>query len=98
MPINCLFVQYHKPKRQISVRQHTGIRTLMVEYRNNLGSEYYCISGIDASIGLTMELIDKIVQSCEFIESPNDLLSSYQVWDVKQAENLFSITIHVCDH
>ena len=56
--------EQRKPKRQISMRQHTGIRTLMVEYRNNLGSDYCCISGIDARTGLTIELIDKILQSC----------------------------------
>ena len=70
----------------------------MVEYRGKLGSEYYCISGIDASTGLTIELIDVVLQSCEFIESPSDLLSSYEVWDIKQAQNLFATIIHVCGH
>ena len=85
-----------KSKREVSVKQHDKIRAFMVEYRSKLGSEYYCISGIDASTGLTIKLIDAIVKSCEFVESPSDLLSSYDVWDIKQAKNLFAIIIHVC--
>ena len=80
------------------MKQRDEIRALMVEHRSKLESEYYCISGIDASTGLTIELIDAIVQSCEFVESPTDLLSSYDVWDIKQAQNLFAIIIHVCGH
>ena len=87
-----------KSKREVSLKQRDKIRALMVEYRSKLGSEYDCISGIDASTGLTIKLIDTIVQSCEFVESPSDLLSSYDVWDIKQAQSLFVIIIHVCGH
>ena len=56
-----------QPLRIISERQRQIIRLRMKEYRLELGSDRYCLGGIDASTGVTLELIDSLFQRCEFI-------------------------------
>jgi hypothetical protein len=43
-----------------------------------------------------MELIDAIVENCEFLTSSEDLFSSYEIWDIKHAEDLFAIIVNIC--
>ena len=61
-----------------------------------LASGGYCINGIDASTGVKIELIDTIVENCEFLTSSEDLFSSYEIWDIKHTEDLFAIIVNIC--
>ena len=85
-----------QPQRIISECQRQIIRSRMKEYRLKLGSDRYCLGGIDASTGVTLELIDSLVQRCEFIKSSEDMFATFKIWDVQHANDLFSIIIQVC--
>ena len=85
-----------QPLRIISECQRQIIRSRMKEYRLKLGSDRYCLGGIDASTGVTLELIDSLVQRCEFIKSSEDMFDTFKIWDVQHANDLFSIIIQVC--
>ena len=88
--------QQLEPLRIISESQRRIIKSLMKKYRLKLGTDRYCLNGIDASTGVTLELIDSIVQRCEFIKSSEDMFNTYEIWDIQQANDLFSIIIQVC--
>ena len=85
-----------QPQRIISECQRQIIKSRMKEYRLKLGSDRYCLGGIDASTGVTLELIDSLVQRCEFIKSSEDMFDTFKIWDVQHANDLFSIIIQVC--
>jgi hypothetical protein len=89
-------LEARKAQRQLSKGQRDTINLVMREYRMKLASDGYCINGIDASTGVTMELIDAIVENCEFLTSSEDLFSSYEIWDIKHAEDLFAIIVNIC--
>ncbi|CAB4038076.1 Hypothetical predicted protein, partial [Paramuricea clavata] len=52
-----------KAQRQLSKGQRDTINLVMREYRMKLAQVGYCINGIDASTGVTLELIDAIVEN-----------------------------------
>ena len=85
-----------EPLCNISESQQRIIESLMKKYRLKLGTDRYCLNAIDASTGVTLELIDSIVQRCEFIKSSEDMCNTYEIWDIQQANDLFSIIIQVC--
>ena len=89
-------LEARKAQRQRSKGQRDTINLVMREYRMKLASDGYCISGIDASTAVTMELIDAIVENCEFLTSSEDLFSSYEILDIKHAEDLFAIIVNIC--
>ncbi|CAB3982252.1 ATP-dependent DNA helicase Q1 [Paramuricea clavata] len=89
-------LEARKAQRQLSNGQRDTINLVMREYRMKLAQVGYCINGIDASTGVTLELIDAIVENCEFLTSSSDLFSSYEIWDIKHAEDLFAIIVNIC--
>ena len=82
--------------RKISKSQQDKMKKMMREYRLKLGSEGYRMGGIDSSTGLTLKLIDSIVANCEFIKSADEMVKTFGIWDIEQANSLFKIIAEVC--
>ena len=86
------------PRRNISKSQRDKITTLMREYRLKLGAEGYRMGGIDSTTGLTLKLIESIVAKSEFVESAEDMVKRFEVWNIEQANSLFKIITKVCQN
>ena len=87
-----------QPSCNISKSQRDKIRTLMREYRLKLGSEGYRMGGIDSSTGLTLKLIESIVDNFEFVKSAEEMVKTFEIWDIEQANSLFKIITEVCQN
>jgi ATP-dependent DNA helicase RecQ len=87
-----------QPSCNILKSQQDKIRTLMREYRLKLGSEGYQMGGIDASTGLTLKMIDSIVANFEFVKSAEEMVQTFGIWDIDQANSLFKIITKVCQN
>ena len=84
-----------QPSCNISKSQRDKIRTLMREYRLKLGSEGYRMGGIDSSTGLTLKLIESIVDNFEFVKSAEEMVKTFEIWDIEQANSLLKIITEV---
>ena len=65
-------------------------------FRLKLGSEGYRMGGIDSSTGLTLKLIESIVDNFEFVKSAEEMVKTFEIWDIEQANSLLKIITEVC--
>ena len=84
--------------RSVSHGQRVEIRRLMQQYRMQLGQRGCHIGGIDTWTGVTLQLIELIVQQCEHIKSASDMFTNFEIWDMQHAQSLYKIINDVCDH
>ncbi len=87
-------IEMSKPVRDVSDRQRTMIREMLVNYRSELGKNRF--GGIDQSTGVTMDLIDSIVWKSHEIHSAENLFSEFDVWDISHAHAFFKIITNIC--
>ena len=48
--------------------------------------------------GVTLQLIELIIQKCEHIKSASDMFTNFEIWDMQHALSLYKIISDVCDH
>ena len=70
----------------------------MRQYRLQLGQRGCHIGGIDTQTGVTLQLIELIIQKCEHIKSASDMFTNFEIWDMQHALSLYKIISDVCDH
>ena len=67
--------------RSVSYEQRVEIRRLMRQYRLQLGQRGRHIGGIETRTGVTLQLIELIIQKCEHIKSASDMFTNFEIWD-----------------
>ena len=70
----------------MSEDQRKSIRDQLLKYRVHLGANRKRFGGIDSSTGFTINLINSVVSTCEFVSSAEEIFSSFQIWERTHAE------------
>ena len=82
--------------RSVSHEQRLEIRRLMQQYRSQLGRRGHHIGGIDTRTGVTLQLIELIVEGCHHIKSASDMFVKFEIWDMQHAQSFYKIINDVC--
>ena len=83
--------------RNVSEDQRKSIRDQLLKYRVHLGANHKRCGGIDSSTGFTINLINSVVSTCEFLSSTEEIFSSFQIWERTHAEVIMQVIKSVCD-
>ena len=67
------------PIRKVSEAQREVILKSLKKYRLELGAQSVRFGGIDLNTGFTIQLINQIVEQCEFITSAEQMMSNFPI-------------------
>ncbi|XP_020913801.1 uncharacterized protein LOC110251428 [Exaiptasia diaphana] len=80
-----------KKVRMLSKESKHKISKKLKEYRLKLGSRRKRFGSIDTSTGFTIQLIDSIINNCEYISSVEQLCQEFPIWDRSYAEVVMDV-------
>ena len=86
------------PIRKVSEAQRKVILQTLKKYRLELGAQSVRFGGIDLNTGFTIQLINQIVEQCEFITSAEQMMLNFPIWDKDHALACMDILKSVCGH
>lgn len=85
-----------QPIRTVSDEQRTKIASILKQYRIHLGTTRQRFGSIDLTPGFTHSLINSVAKKCEYINSVDDVLLAFNIWDVSHAHTIVQVIHNVC--
>ena len=85
-----------QPIRTVSDEQRSKIGSILKQYRIHLGTTRQRFGSIDLATGFTHSLINSVVKNCEYINSVDDVLLAFNIWDVSHAHTIVQVIHNVC--